>query len=71
MLNANEVVNINNVSISATAKEYGFRDIHPEFSFRKQESFDHERVTNAKPGIIGNYFDVLHATLEEQNVPLR
>ena len=49
----------------------GFMDIHHELSLRKPESVDHERVTNAKPDIIGNYFDVLHATLEEQHLSLK
>ena len=42
----------------------GFTDRHPELSLRKPELVDHGRVANATPDIIGNYFDVLHATLE-------
>ena len=46
----------------------GFRDRHPEFFLRKPELVDHGRVANATPYTIGNYFDVLHATLEENGL---
>ena len=46
----------------------GFRNRHPELTFRTTESIDRGRVVNANEETIGQYFDLLKHTMHEHSL---